>query len=239
MVGVKLIKIVFTFVFLVLIDMSLQKDIEKTAREQARLNLKHIAHCFQSELKDINSHAISAALDSCAGQSLVGGNTGDVFVIDARDKGLYWDNSVDCKPDSPDKAYMTINGVCDLFAEPDTCVRAVNQMLQGYNTSTSWKFDDSEEWIETMVLPTETFGFYGKFRSKVGEPPFQLIVGQGVQKDEMTSKFEFTVLLLKVVFGVALLIFVADTVYTRKLALKLKEAQHGRDECSKGCCSHS
>lgn len=237
MVGIKLIKIVFTLVFMVVLDLSLQRDIEETARKQAKLNLEHITHCFQKELETTDDKSIRGALDSCAGKSLVGGSTGDVFVIDTRDKALYWDNSIDCKPDSEQKAYMTINGVCDKFSDPSSCVKAVQDMMSGYQVSTTWKFDDSEEWIETKVLPTETFGFYGKFRSQVGEPPFQLIVGQGVQKDEVMSVYSFSFLLFKVIFGVAMLIFVADTVYTRKLVKKFKGLDNDRASNCKGCSS--
>ena len=228
MVGIKLIKIIFTLVFMIILDMSFQRDIEATERKQAVLSVNHISQCFKSTLKGLEPKDITDALNVCASSSLVGGSTGDAFVIDTRNKELYWDNSIDCKPESDASKFMTLEGVCSRFADPQSCNKAVKEMLNGTRVSTSWNFDGSEEWIETKTLPSDTYGFNGKFRGDMKERPFQLIIAQGVQKDEVMAVYSFSFLLFKVIFGVAMLIFVADTVYTRKLVRRFKGLEDDR-----------
>lgn len=165
---------------------SITTSVENQARKQNNFNLDSVTTCIEAEFKhhERNTQNLIKVLNSCAkGQRSVG-ITGDIFVIRKTDRKLFWDSSQDCKPDNELKLYMTEDGVCALFKNPQSCVDATEYMVNNPpKGNLTWVFDDSTEYVDYRYLSKDVNGS-------------TYIIGQGAQKDEANSVFLITYIIL-------------------------------------------
>jgi len=166
--------------------------------EQAKLELQHIKTCFNS----VNGSVVDK-LSKCASNSLVGGRTGDVFVINLKDMKLIWDNSIDCKTSKT--MYLTKNSVCKLASNQESCGRLSKQIKLGYNGKYSWNFDDSEEHNNWIILPDEIHNFDGSSRATQGIKD-QIVLVQGFQEDEVMTKYKIINWINKIITSIILIL---------------------------------
>lgn len=147
-------------------------NIETQARKQNQLNLTSVKHCISQYNPKMD--LLSENLSMCAEKQRSLGVTGDMFVIRASDKKLFWDSSVDCRPENGLKLFMNKEGVCPLFRDPISCTVAVDQMLNKTKQNITWKFDNDIEWVNYIYLETDLETY---------------ILAQGTQKDEALESF--------------------------------------------------
>lgn len=170
------ILIIIGLIFLYKVNINSQISV---AKMQNNLNLEFVNDCVKNYTGNnkLTTVGLTNALNLCAKGLLSNGITGDIFVVRHSDRKLFWDNSTDCKPDSESKTYMTSKGVCSLFKDTNSCIVAMDVMInnepRGY---TSWLFDDSTEYINYKYLYTE-----------INNDKY--IIGQGTQSDELESNF--------------------------------------------------
>jgi hypothetical protein len=180
---------VFSLAILILafsLYFSINMSIENQARLQNNFNLNSVVSCVENEFltHEKTSENLTSALNSCAKGQRSLGITGDIFVIRKSDKKLFWDSSQDCKPESELKLFMTADGICSLFKEPETCITATNYMLNNPpKGDLTWKFDDSIEYVDYRYFPDEIQGE-------------EYIIGQGAQSDEVNSPFMLSYIIL-------------------------------------------
>jgi hypothetical protein len=182
----KVITSLLIVVSAIVMYLSISKGVEDMARQQNNFNLDSIVYCVENELVNRvkTPNLLTSALNSCAKGQRSMGITGDVFVIRKSDKKLFWDASQDCKPESELKLFMTEKGICSLFKQPESCLKATAYMLNNPPKGTlSWYFDDSEEYIDYKYL-----------NIKVQNEEY--IIGQGSQKDEASQMFNMSYIVL-------------------------------------------
>ncbi len=174
---------------------SMQQSIEAQARKQNVFNLEAVVACTSTVMdKNITVGTFISALNACAKNQRSLGITGDIFVIRKSDKKLFWDASVDCKPDDVSKLFMTAEGVCSLFRKPETCIKAVDEMVNhSYSNEINWDFDNSNEWVNYAYFPKKIEGD-------------EFIIGQGTQQDEANTDFNLPFIII-LGFGLATIIF--------------------------------
>ncbi len=183
----KLKLILLMMVSLSLVLYILIRDIEYTARSQNRFNIESVSHCVSSEFINHGSlkheENLINILDSCATKQRSTGVTGDIFVIRSIDFNILWDSSIDCRVDNI-KMFLTEDGICSLFQNPQSCIDAARKMKNRthFNTLT-WQFDDSIEWIS-----------YKYFNFKIDG--IEYIIAQGSQRDEAIENFRVSFIAL-------------------------------------------
>lgn len=183
------------------IDISFKYNLEKSARIQAKYNLRQIKFCVNDLilmdsdglLTNYGKHSnyeIEKAMQICAKESLVS-PTGDVFAFDLKSGDFIFDPSLDCYVEGGKK--MTAESECTLHKDPAICKQVMQFLTNGYDSDTSmmhwWQFDDAREYLEWVVLPDENRGFDGSVRSGNGHP-HQVVVAQGVQEDELWARYK-------------------------------------------------
>jgi hypothetical protein len=195
----KFIAVLFTIISTVVLYLTVSNSVENQARFQNNLNLNNTVYCTDMYLKETgySTENFTRALNTCAKNIRSLGVTSDQFVIRQEDKKLFWDSSVDCKPKSNLKLYMTKEGVCSLFRKPNTCIKATRIMIENPpKGDLTWVFDDSPEYLDYLYFPR-----------KIDNKTY--IIGQGSQQDEANSQFirVYIVLLISALLIVSLLVF--------------------------------
>lgn len=184
-----------TIILALLIYLSINISIENTAREQNNFNLDSVEYCVNEYMKDssYSTDNFTKSLNECARAQRSMGITGDIFVIRKDDKKLFWNSSEDCKPNSNKKLYMTKEGGCSLFKDPDSCVKSTDYMVTHEPKGIlEWNFDGSEEFIDYRYITIENKKY---------------IIAQGAQSDEANSKFVSTYVALA--FGTIVMILLS------------------------------
>ena len=87
---------------------------------------------------------------------------------------------------------MTKDGICSLFNDPNSCIRAVSIMKESDLGTVTWLFDDAKEYVYFKRLPILLNGYY-------------YVIGQGTQSDEIIDTF-FPYLIVKIITSVILII---------------------------------
>ena len=174
----------------VVIDAVWSYSLESSARTQARYNLEQIKVCVNDLTVVGTNEELEKILKTCARKSRVS-PTGDVFAYDMGSREFVFDPSLDCFVEGG--KFMTVESECTLHSDPEQCARALAVLGQGYDsdehTRLSWKFDDSEEYLEFKILPEEMLGFKDTTRGSNMARPHQLVVVQGVQEDEIRNRY--------------------------------------------------
>ena len=165
-------------------------NLESSARTQARYNLEQIKACVNDLTVEGTNVELEKTLKTCARKSRVS-PTGDVFAYDIGSREFVFDPSLDCFVEGG--KFMTAESECTLHSDPKQCRQALIVLGRGYDsdehTRLSWKFDDSEEYLEFKILPEEMVGFKGSVRGSSTKKPHQLVVVQGVQEDEIRDRY--------------------------------------------------
>jgi len=183
----------------VAIDISWKHYLETSARITAQFNLQQAKTCVNDLLLQnadapvydgkIDNTMIEKALKTCAREMKVT-KTGDMFAYNLRTLDFVFDPSLDCYVEGGKK--MTIDSECQLHQDPKICAEAMKVMNTGYDSDISqrhwWKFDDAREYLEWVVLPNERMGFDGVPRGGILKPN-QVLLTQGVQEDELWSRY--------------------------------------------------
>jgi len=176
--------IIFTIsLYLGIIDIG-----ENMARTQNSLNLQSVNSCVILELKSHKKteKELFNILDKCAQNQRSLGITGDIFVIKQNNKQLFWDSSKAFKIDSDNPSFMTEDSVCGLFSDINSCIKAVDIMVNKEPIGTlEWKFDNSTEYIDYKYLEDTT----GEKSEMLIINDSKFIVGQGAQQDEIEKNF--------------------------------------------------
>jgi len=183
----------------VAIDITWKYYLETSARITAQFNLQQAKVCVNDLLlknadspvynTHIDNAMIEKALKTCAREMKVT-KTGDMFAYNLRTLDFVFDPSLDCYVDGGKK--MTIDSECELHQDPGKCAEVMKVMNTGYDSDISqrhwWKFDDAREYLEWTVLPSERIGFDGLARGAILKPN-QVLLAQGVQEDELWSRY--------------------------------------------------
>ena len=183
----------------VAIDITWKHYLETSARITAQFNLQQAKVCVNDLLlknadspvygTHIDNAMIEKALKTCAREMKVT-KTGDMFAYNLRTLDFVFDPSLDCYVEGGKK--MTIDSECKLHQDPGKCAEVVKMMNTGYDSDISqrhwWKFDDAREYLEWTVLPSERIGFDGLARGAMLKPN-QVLLAQGVQEDELWSRY--------------------------------------------------
>jgi len=183
----------------VAIDITWKHYLETSARITAQFNLQQAKVCVNDLLlknadspvynTHIDNAMIEKALKTCAREMKVT-KTGDMFAYNLRTLDFVFDPSLDCYVDGGKK--MTIDSECELHQDPGKCAEVMKVMNTGYDSDISqrhwWKFDDATEYLEWTVLPSERIGFDGLARGAILKPN-QVLLAQGVQEDELWSRY--------------------------------------------------
>ena len=183
----------------VTIDVSWKHYLETSARITAQNNLKQAQVCVNDLLllnadspiynTKISNNDIEKALKTCAREMKVT-QTGDMFAYSLRTLDFIFDPSLDCYVEGG--KFMTIDSECKLHKDPKKCEEAMRVMNTGYDSDISlrtwWKFDNSREYLEWTILPSERMGFDGVSRGGILKPN-QVLLAQGVQEDELWDRY--------------------------------------------------
>ncbi len=195
----------------VAIDVSWQLYLEKSARITAKFNLKQAQVCVNDLLlkshdapiysTKITNDDVERALKTCAREMRVT-TTGDMFAFNLRTTEFVFDPSLDCFVEGG--KHMTKDSECGLHSDSKKCEEIMPKMLIGYDSNIEdlnwWKFDDAREYLEWVVLPSEKVGFDGVQRGGILKPN-QVLLAQGVQEDELRSRYRgFTLILYGIMF---------------------------------------
>lgn len=81
---------------------------------------------------------------------------------------------------------MTSESECGLHKDSGKCQEIMKEMLSGYDSDIHklnwWKFDGDREYLEWVILPSETIGFDGIHRGGILKPNQVLLAG--VQRED-------------------------------------------------------
>lgn len=195
----------------VAIDVSWKHYLETSARITAQFNLKQAKTCVSDLLLqnadqpiynvNILNDEVERALKTCAREMKVT-TTGDMFAFNLRTLEFVFDPSLDCFVEGG--KYMTTESECKLHQNPAKCEEVLKVMTTGYDSDISqrhwWKFDNAREYLEWTILPSEGVGFDGLPRGGILKPN-QILLAQGVQEDELWSRYaSFRVILYGIGF---------------------------------------
>lgn len=198
---ISVLSIVLSIVF---INEAFKYYLELSSRQTARYMLENTKNCVNELLKEeeqpIDAFKIEKALKTCAGKQRTT-STGDAFAFEANSKLFVFDPSRDCYLENK---LMTIDSECTLHQDKLKCEEALRVLDRGYdsdeNTMLSWKFDDGIEFIEFTILPDEYFGYDGVQRGG-NKLPYQVVLAQGIQEDELLEKYKPLRLILFILGG--------------------------------------
>jgi len=192
---------VFVLIILctIAIDITWKHYLEISARITAKFNLQQAKTCVNDLLLqnadqpiyniNILNDEVERALKTCAREMKVT-TTGDMFAFNLRTLEFVFDPSLDCFVEGG--KYMTLESECKLHKNKDRCKDVMALMHTGYNSNIEnmvwWQFDDAREYLEWVVLPSETIGFDGIPRGGILKPN-QILLAQGVQEDELHARY--------------------------------------------------
>ena len=197
-----LLEIVYLSFILIIFNFLYYTSISLTINRESKLAVSHIKTCMDQNKKV----SLVTALNECATNSLVGGDTGDVFIVRLRDMKILWDNSIDCK-DGNKSMYLTKNSICKLAEDKESCITLANKIHKGYNGEEVWKFNVTDEYDTWIIMPNTNQNFDGSFRSIEGLKD-QIAIVQGVQYNEFTKYLKILKYFINIFLGLYLAILV-------------------------------
>lgn len=221
----------------VAIDITWKYHLETSARITARFNLEQAKTCVNDLLLSnadspiydtkITNFDVEKALKTCARNMRVTA-TGDMFAYNLRTLDFVFDPSLDCYVEGGKK--MTTDSECTLHQDQLQCRDVIRVMNTGYTSDISqrhwWKFDDAKEYLEWVILPSDSVGFDGIPRGGILKPN-QILLAQGAQEDELWSRYAgFRVVL----YGIGFLSIIINLlVAVHENLLKEKRNERKRD----------
>jgi len=206
-------RILYLSVFLVFFNFIYKTAVDMTINKEAKLSLEHTRQCIRYNTNGKKPTADTFNL--CLSNSLVGGNTGDMFVVSVHDKKVVWDNSLDCKIGN--NPTLTLNGICNKAHNADSCIELGNNIAKGYPSSFVWYFNNNPEYDSWIILPNETLNFNGTTRADSGSTD-QLAIVQGVQYVEFIEYLKYIKWFVNIYIGtyLFLLVIISSTIYKKE-----------------------
>ena len=126
---------------------------------------------------------------------------------------------------------MTVESECTLHKDQEMCREIIPVAMSGYDstnhTNAWWKFNNSREYLEWVVVPNEARGFDGFVRDGVLKP-HQLVIVQGVIEDELWASYKG--------FRVALYLIGFLSIIINLLYAVHENLKHEREHLSRGPC---
>lgn len=184
------------------VDSSLPKIIEHTWRSQAKASLNDLRNRLA---RDITKGTVKVedelSLQEWSKQNLSGatngGPTGDGFMINLGNEKFLWDGSPDCaKPEFVTNGRF-MKDESQLHMNKEQAVKILELMRLGLDTEPEnnywWQFDDSKEYLEWVVVPTDKIGFNNEPYTVGGikNPKYtKILIQLGTQKDEIEKPYE-------------------------------------------------
>ena len=219
----------------VAVDVTWKHYLETSARITARFNLQQAKTCVNDLLLhdadsmiynvNITNAEIEKALKTCAREMKVT-STGDMFAYSLRTTDFIFDPSLDCYVEGGKK--MTIDSECTLHKDPKQCESAMKLMNTGYDSDissrTSWRFNNSKEYLEWVVLPNERVGFDGIGRGGLLKPN-QVVLTQGVIEAELWSRYAGFRIVLYIIAFLSIIINLLIAVHENMLKDKRNERE--------------
>ena len=202
----------------VMIDVSWKVYAEQSARQVARYSAENIRSCVneivlgnnQNAYRNVSNAELEVALKTCAQKARIT-ETGDVFAVDLRTLDFVFDPS--------------------LHKDQEMCREIIAVAMSGYDstnhTNAWWKFNNSREYLEWVVVPDETRGFDGFVRGGVLKP-HQLVIVQGVIEDELWTSYKG--------FRVALYLIGFLSIIINLLYAVHENLKHEREHLSRSPC---
>lgn len=181
-----------------------ERIIETNARTQAWRNLNTIEHSLNANLKyykemniPITREIVFNLIDDY-GQSFIGSNSGNIFVLDLEYNSLFYTNNVDFKDVKfiKDKKFIEE----DIYAltkksggDIDSVKKAWNNELiyKADNLPTdrvSWNITGEEKWLVCKILPSITNGFNN--HNSTIDNAFQIKVCQTINKRDILKNYD-------------------------------------------------
>lgn len=165
----------------ILTDLLLQSVVEESKRNQARLNLEQIHHCYN---KTINEFSKDKVYNICTSKSKTS-FTGDVYVlelIDTPDRGSVFTFAYETSNDTDreENLLFTKDSVGKHFVDWESAKKALDIIKLGKDSykgvNAEYNFDGGIEWLEWKYLPDDT-----------GDD--DIVVVQGTQQDEVMAEY--------------------------------------------------
>jgi len=219
----------------VTIDITWKHYSELSARTTAKFNLQQAKSCVNDLLLNsadqpiynINIHndEIEKALKTCAREMKVT-TTGDMFAFNLRTLEFVFDPSLDCFVEGG--KYMTLESECSLHKDPKKCKEVMAVMYTGYDSNIDrmswWQFNNSREYLEWVILPSERIGFDGLTRGGILKPN-QILLAQGVQEDELWARYRPFRIVLYVIGFLSILINLMLSIHENILEAKREQCK--------------
>lgn len=171
---------------------ALQYSVENFARDNARNIANGIAQCIDIWIKSGGTNYQNIAYE-CGAFHRSEWPTGDFFIVDLSTNMFIYDGNPDYSKDGWSRAF-SYSWECSLHSDTGACQKAIDEMKKGYSsrpdTMLSWRFDDSDEWLEWVIIPGERLGYdwpIGLWGIKKANKQFLVVVG--TQSDEVDNHF--------------------------------------------------
>lgn len=126
----------------------------------------------------------------------IGGPTGDVFIIDLSDEQILFNLSPDLGKPVRLNPPIYLEDTIPNFADPESAERIFDEMRKLYstnvNSNNSWNYDGSEEFLEWIIIPSDSLGWGGvpPFIDGEKNPNYKAyLIVSGVQKDEILKPY--------------------------------------------------
>lgn len=192
------------------IQIKINKDIEIYSRANARFQVQNIANCIVVDIeqnKYTTLEQMQLSIHKCWSNARNGGLTWDIFVFDRISRKMIYDNSPDCMKwwefrdfdFEKEKIYLAWwkeKWECSMHSNKNLCQKAIADLYNIWNTNQYsniyWRFDDSDEWLESTVIPNLSIWFnwqlWQNWVKTIDNIQLQVVIG--TQKDEALSYFE-------------------------------------------------
>lgn len=202
----------FVMASVVILDTSWAYFLEQHERQKAREMLSLIKTCVYDQKEGELADKIAV----CAYDKKTT-PTGDVFAYNLITRKYVYESSVDFEVEG--EPVISESGMCQIHSRPDLCIAGLKTIDLGYDSSPttrlSWQFDDSTEFLEWIIFPSEYRGIHGKLRGSLVQPE-QVAIVIGIQEDELKAGFHLYSLIIKLLGGLGLFLTVLFDIRLRK-----------------------
>lgn len=174
--------------------------VEEQWRQQARTTLQGLKDDFlvkvsKKEIDPFDDREVQKWASSALKSIRNGGPTGDCFLVDMSDEELLWNPSPDMNQNLPTQ-YLYLEDTLELFHDPNSGEEVYEEMRKLYTTTSNsqnqWSFDESPEFLEWVIIPTDGLGFNSEPLTKNGKRNEKFkayLLTLGTQQDEIFSPF--------------------------------------------------
>lgn len=171
--------------------------VELTWRQQVRTSLADMKVQFIADIEiglvdPYDKASVQKWADARVAGRKISGPGGDGFIIEFHSEEIIWDNSPDVAGETP----RFLGDKIDQHLDPELAKTAYAEMRKIYSTDVNshiyWNFDGSPEFLEWVILPTDSRGF-GSEPYTIGgvkNPNYKAyLLGYGIQSDELFKPY--------------------------------------------------